>query len=66
MTATKPEYPYMAYSILWKMHILKEQFIIGHGRNKFSYPARYICCVSLSGPTEIVNTTGIPRFENPF
>lgn len=51
MTATTPEHLYMAYPTLWKRHIPKEQFIMGHGRYKFSCPLRYTCCVSLSGPS---------------
>lgn len=66
MTATKLEYPHIAYCTIWKVHILKEQFITGHGRFKFSCSARHICCVSLSGPSEVINTTRIPESENPF
>lgn len=66
MRATTPEYSYMAYSILWKRHTPQEQLIMGHGRYKFSCPVKYICCVSLYGPSEMVNTTRNTGFQNPF
>lgn len=66
MTATTPEYPYMAYSTLWKRCTPKEQLIMGHSRYKFSYSLRSICCVSLSGPSEMVNTIRNTGFQNPF
>lgn len=66
MTATKPEYLYMAYSTLWKRHTPKEQLIMGRDRCKFSYPARHIYCASPFGPSEIVNITRNTGFQNPF
>lgn len=58
VTATKPEYPYMAYST-WKVQTFKG-LLQGTACYKLSYAQMYIRCMSLLDPLGIINTSSIP------